>query len=208
MRQLLVHELGLVDYAESLSRQLDYVSKSRAQLPLSDELWLLSHPEVITLGASRDAKENIKVDTKIPVHKISRGGDVTYHDPGQITGYFLFYLKDQERDLHRFLNLIEQSLIECLDTFQVGAHRVDGKTGVWFENKKVCSIGIACRHWTTYHGFSLNIDSNLANYGLMNPCGLESSTMANTKDFFPMERSEFLERYPDHCARIFGRKLA
>lgn len=193
----------LVDYQEALNTQNDLVlAKKNAD---SDHLiWLLSHPPVITYGIKRGAIDNLLTNTEIPVVKISRGGDITYHDEGQLTGYFFFKLKPDLRDLHKFLFNIEESIIKTVDLFEIGAHRVEGKTGVFFNNKKVCSIGIACRHWVTFHGFSLNFTSNLNHYQLINPCGFDSGIMANITEFIPnLSMKQFSEKYKSVCPTIF-----
>ena len=200
MPPLRVLNSGLVDYNEALSQQLRWVSE-RKNKSLDNILWLLSHPEVITLGASRNSQDNLLIPTEIPVVKVSRGGDITYHDPGQLTGYFIFNLEEGQRDLHQFLWNIEETLIRCLQQFSVEAHRVAGKTGVFVDQKKVCSIGIACRHWVTYHGFSLNFNSNLDNYALMNPCGYSSNLMANLSN---VQMQEFRKKIGSCVAEIFN----
>lgn len=193
----------LVDYQQALEQQLQWVNARKSD-ELCDLLWLLSHPKVITLGASRSSRDNLLKETEIPVVKISRGGDITYHDEGQLTGYFIFQLEKRERDLHRFLWSIEQSVIDCLNDFNIDAHRVAGKTGVFVSEKKVCSIGIACRHWVTYHGFSINFNSNLENYELMNPCGYNSELMAN---LLKVSMFDFRHRIGRHVAKITNRSL-
>ncbi len=199
MHDLCVLSSKIVDYSQALEQQLYWVSE-RKNKPLNNILWLLSHPEVITLGASRNSKSNLLSPTKIPVVKVSRGGDITYHDPGQLTGYFIFSLEQDQRDLHRFLWNIEEALIRCLSEFSIEASRVEGKTGVFVNHKKVCSIGIACRHWITYHGFSLNFDSDLENYSLMNPCGYSSELMANLSN---VQMDEFRKRIGYSVADVF-----
>ncbi len=200
MSSLRVLNSGLVDYEEALSQQLLWVNE-RKKGSFDNIFWLLSHPEVITMGASRSSKDNLIIPTEIPVVKVSRGGDITYHDPGQLTGYFIFNLKEGQRDLHQFLWNIEEALIQCLQKFSVKAHRVDGKTGVFVNQKKICSIGIACRHWVTYHGFSLNFNSNLDNYALMNPCGYSSNLMANLSN---VHMEEFRKKIGLCVAEVFN----
>ena len=220
MRQLQVLYNDLVPYDEALAKQVEFLERKREDPDLPDILWLLSHPEVITLGARSSSEANLLKETSIPIHKISRGGDITYHDPGQVTGYLIFSLNEDERDLKRFLHLIEESVIEAIqDTFKMATngsierthpvlHRVEGKTGVFCNERKICSIGIACRHWITFHGFSLNFHSNLENFAIMNPCGLESSLMGNLEEFVPVKKESFLQKYPEICARDYSRELS
>jgi lipoyl(octanoyl) transferase len=220
VRQLKVLYNDLVPYDEALSKQVELLEKKRKDPNLPDILWLLSHPEVITFGARRSSEANLLQETSIPIHKISRGGDITYHDPGQVTGYLIFSLNEDERDLKRFLHLIEESVIHTIqDIFKMATtgsteksdpvfHRVEGKTGVFCSEKKICSIGIACRHWITFHGFSLNFHSKLENFAIMNPCGLKSSLMGNLDDLTPVKKGTFLKKYPETCAHIFSRELS
>lgn len=203
MPKLNILNSELVDYQRALEQQLKWVD-ARKSGEVCDLLWLLSHPKVITLGSSRTSRDNLLKETEIPVLKVSRGGDITYHDEGQLTGYFIFKLSEHERDLHRFLWSIEESIIVCLQTFDISAHRVDGKTGVFISNKKICSIGIACRHWITYHGFSINFSSNLHNYQLMNPCGYDSELMANLQK---INMPDFRRNIGEHVAKVTNRSL-
>lgn len=203
MPELSILNSGLVDFQRALDQQLKWVAERKDE-PLSDLLWLLSHPDVITLGASRTSRDNLLTDTKIPVIKISRGGDITYHDSGQLTGYCIFKLSEKERNLHQFLGWIEQAIINCLESFNIAAHRVDGKTGVFIAGKKICSIGIACRHWVTYHGFSINFSSNLKNYELIKPCGFSSDLMTNLEK---ISMSEFRQIIGQHLAKVTARDL-
>jgi len=199
---------GLVPYESGLETQLEILRRKKSGEEEADVLWLLSHEPVITFGASRDSQSNLIKDPGIPKVKVSRGGDITYHDPGQVTGYLLFSLGEEERNLHLFLNKIEKSLLSTLSEAGITGHREDGKTGVFLDQKKICSIGIACRHWITYHGFSLNFKSDMSVYGAMNPCGLESTLMANLSELRQeYSRQEFLQSYPEYCASIFSRKI-
>lgn len=208
-----------VEFSKALEQQLALVEKKRLEPAFPDILWLLSHPEVITLGARTSSASNLLEKTSIPIHQITRGGDITYHDPGQVTGYLIFSLQEHERDLRQFLINLELSVIRTLQAaldFEGKKksmddlndfHRVEGKTGVFFKNHKICSIGIACRHWITFHGFSLNFSSNLSNYALMNPCGMEASIMGNLKELTPITRQSFLGLYPAICAQTFSRQV-
>ena len=211
MRCLKIINDGLVPYEKALNQQLEWVASKHRDPHHPDILWLLSHPPVITLGADKDAKNQMLQESDIPIHRISRGGSITYHDPGQVTGYLIFSLSESERDLRVFLKTIEETLIQTLNQLLPNgtetAYRVEGKTGVFLKGKKVCSIGTACRHWITYHGFSMNFESNLENYKLMNPCGMESGIMGNVSDLTKISRKDFLELYPSICGQKFGREV-
>lgn len=198
---------GLAPYEQALNYQLKCLERRKSGEESMDVLWLLSHQPVITFGASKTSESNLLAPLDIPQFKVSRGGDITYHDPGQLTAYLIFALGENERNLHRFLEGIEDSIISTLKDGGLEPSKVKGRTGVFVEGKKVCSIGIACRHWISYHGFSLNFTSDMSVYSKMNPCGLESSIMANLSEISDYDRSQFLLSYPNHCASTFGRSI-
>lgn len=202
---LIVRTLGVVDYETAHQRQKMQVDAMHKSATAANECWLLHHPPVYTIGRRKNATENLlNPTTTIPIVHAQRGGDITYHDPGQVTGYLFVRLIPGQRDLHRFLQQIETSIIETLNRFTAGAHRVSGKTGVFFENKKICSIGIGCRHWITYHGFSININANLEAYKDINPCGFNASIMANCSDFFAVTPGDFIRAYREVVGQSFG----
>ena len=161
--------------AWALQKQL--VAQRQAD-EIPDTLVLVEHPEVITLGRKQSARENVLTD-EIPLFEIERGGDVTYHGPGQLVGYPIVKLDETERDLHQYLRHLEEALIRaCADVGLEGA-RKPGLTGVWLGDRKVASIGIAVRRWVTLHGFALNVSTALERFGAINPCGLEAGVMTS-----------------------------
>ncbi len=144
-----------------------------------DTLLLVEHPHVITVGRSRDASQNLVAPGDIEVVEIERGGDVTYHGPGQLVAYPIILLGEGERDLHKFLRNLEEAIIRTLADNDIEAGRVKGKTGVWIGPRKVASIGIACRRWVTFHGLALNVNTDLDYFFRINPCGFEAAVMTS-----------------------------
>jgi lipoyl(octanoyl) transferase len=175
-------DLGTAPYREVWARQLALVEqRQRGEVP--DTLLLVEHPHVFTLGRRRDAAANVLMPGDVEVIEIERGGDVTYHGPGQIVAYPIILLGDGERDLHRYLRNLEDAVIATCARFGLAADREPGKTGVWCgpaeQRRKLCSMGIACRRWVTFHGLALNVTTDLSYFGRINPCGFESKVMSS-----------------------------
>jgi lipoate-protein ligase B len=172
---------GVVEYGAARDRQLELVAaRQRTEAP--DTLALLEHPPVITLGRARAALANVLAAGDVPVVETERGGDVTYHGPGQIVGYPIVQLVDGERDLHKFLRNLEEGMIRALAVFGVTAGRKAGATGVWVGERrdlKIASIGISCRKWVTFHGLALNVTTDLAQFTRINPCGFDAGVMTS-----------------------------
>jgi lipoyl(octanoyl) transferase len=172
-------DLGTCEYAGAWARQLELVAaRQRDEIP--DTLLLVEHPHVITKGRSAHA-ENLLAVADTPVFEIERGGDVTYHGPGQLVGYPIFLLRDGERDLRRYLRNLEEALIRAIARWQIPGARKPDWTGVWTADKarKLASIGIAVKKWVTMHGFALNVSTDLARFAAINPCGLDAAVMAS-----------------------------
>jgi lipoate-protein ligase B len=171
-------DLGTRAFADVWKMQLELVAaRQRDEIP--DTLILVEHPDVITLG--RGAKrENVLRPDGIPIFEIERGGDVTYHGPGQLVGYPIFQLREGERDLHRYLRGMEEALIRAAADLGVTGGRRDGWTGVWVGDGKLASIGVAVkRGWVTLHGFALNVSTDLSRFAAINPCGLDAAVMTS-----------------------------
>jgi len=180
--RLSVLRWGVVDYADGLERQKALVEERRAGR-IGDTLVLLEHPPVITLGVkTRGKSTNILASPAdleregVPVFETGRGGDVTYHGPGQLVGYPIFDLNPDRRDVHRYVRDLEQALILALAEFGVEAGRVQGLTGVWVgpagREEKIGAIGVRISRWITSHGFALNVGTDLSRFGLIVPCGI------------------------------------
>ncbi len=178
-----VVDLGTASYRDAWARQLALVEQ-RQTGEVRDTLLIVEHPHVFTLGRRREAAANVVAPGDVEVIEIERGGDVTYHGPGQLVAYPIVLLGDGERDLHRYLRNLEQAVIETCTRFGLAADREPGKTGVWCTNaagarKKLCSMGIACRKWVTFHGLALNVSTDLSYFQRINPCGFESGIMSS-----------------------------
>jgi lipoyl(octanoyl) transferase len=180
-----VLDLGTAGFREVWARQLALVEqRQRGEVP--DTLLVVEHPHVFTLGRSRAAEANVLAAGDVEVIAVERGGDVTYHGPGQIVAYPIVLLGDGERDLHRYLRNLEEAAIRVCARFGLAADREPGKTGVWTgtdERKKLCSIGIACRKWVTFHGLALNVTTDLAYFRRINPCGFDSDVMRSIASY-------------------------
>jgi lipoate-protein ligase B len=177
MSELDVRLLGRVPYEDAVRRQLDAVDR-RVRDEIPDRLLLLEHDDVYTLGR-RGERSHLPARPSAPVVECARGGDVTWHGPGQLVGYWIRRLEGCERDLHRHLRLIEGALIAALSTWGVTGERREGLTGVWVDGAKVASIGVGVRRWVTWHGFALNVDVDLGVYAGFSPCGLQGSVMTD-----------------------------
>jgi lipoyl(octanoyl) transferase len=178
-----VVDLGRLAYRPAWDRQLAEVER-RKRDEGDDVLLLVEHPHVITLGRSRAAAANVVAAGDVEVVEIERGGDVTYHGPGQLVAYPIVLLRDGERDLHRFLRGLEEATIRTVARFDLRADREPGKTGVWLDGRdgrrrKIASIGIACRRWVTFHGLALNVSTDLSYFQRINPCGFDAAVMTS-----------------------------
>lgn len=185
--------LGHMEYRKAMKYQLRCVER-RASGEIPDTLLLLTHPHVYTIGRI-GSEANLLVSSEsllregIAVERVSRGGDITYHGPGQLVGYPIVLLA--RPDVHRFIRCVEEALIDALSDFGIIGRRIDGLTGVWVGEKKIASIGIGVRRWITYHGFALNVDTDLSYFRRIHLCGLkgrEATSVAEvTGRGLPME---------------------
>jgi lipoyl(octanoyl) transferase len=210
---LWVRDLGLLDYRAALEVQEALVAQ-RQRGEGCDTLLFVEHPPVFTVGRRRTARGNLLAPGDTPVVEVSRGGDVTWHGPGQLVGYPVLALDPGERDLHEVLRRLEGAIIEALaeplDAIGQRADRREGYTGVWCGDKKLASLGVAVRGWVTFHGFALNVNPDLSWFGRINPCGLESDVMGSLASLgAPLPGPAALRwRLAESIARAFGRALA
>ena len=198
---VLVVGLGRMAYGEALKLQHTLAEARIDRTIDSDMLLLVEHPPVITLGRSFQRK-NLSTPPEeleergIELFDIERGGDITFHGPGQLVGYPIFDLTEHKPDLHLFLRQLEDCLIRTVADAGVTARRREGKTGVWVENRKLASIGIHVKKWVTWHGFALNVLTDLSFFDLIVPCGIEEVVMTSVQ-------KELQERAPrDLWARM------
>ncbi len=177
-RRLQVQRLGLVPYAEGLAIQQRLVEQRKAGA-IPDQLLLLEHPPVITVGvkARHDRSHVLETPERlaaagVEVVETGRGGDVTYHGPGQLVGYPIIDLSPDRRDVHRYVRDLEEVLIHAVGRFGIAAGRSTGLTGVWVGDTKLAAIGVRIARWVTSHGFALNVTTDLEHFALIVPCGL------------------------------------
>ncbi len=206
MKEFLVYDLGLRSYAEALSFQREVAAKRISKEIPQDVLLLVEHPPVITLGRSTK-QENLLFTPElltargVELFEVERGGDVTFHGPGQLVGYPIVDLTEHKQDLHWYLRQVEEVLIRAVAKFGIVAERVEKKTGIWTQPlrdasgaeiraaRKLASIGVHARQWVTWHGFALNVTTDLSYFDLMVPCGLPGVDMTSVEREL-LERSE------------------
>lgn len=179
MTKTLLVDLQTRDYKETWDLQHRLV-ELRAKSLVPDILLLVEHPHVITMGTSAKT-ENILSRT-LPMYKVERGGDVTYHGYGQLVGYPILDLSPRGKDIRAYLKSIDQTLIMTLAYFGITAQNIPGHRGVWVGEKKIASVGVAVRDWTTFHGFALNVSTDLSYFTTINPCGFDSGVMTSMKE--------------------------
>jgi len=189
-RELLVLNLGERSYAEVLAFQRDAAARRISGELDQDLLILVQHPPVVTLGRK-------KADNKLPVteeylrsrgielFEVERGGGVTFHGPGQLVGYPIFDLQRHKLDLHWYLRQVEEGLIRTLARYDIAAERNMGFTGVWTKGRKIASIGVHARSWVTWHGFALNVTTDLSYFNVMTPCGIDGVVMTSVREEQP-----------------------
>jgi lipoyl(octanoyl) transferase len=210
-RILEVRRLGTVSYARALALQEELVGRRKAG-EIRDQLLLLEHPHVITLGSSSHP-EHVLADPErlrsmeVEVHETGRGGDVTYHGPGQLVGYPILDLTPDRKDLHRYLRDLEDVLIHVVRGYGIEAERARGMTGVWTPGGKVAAIGVRVSSgWITSHGFALNVNTDLSYFGTIVPCGIPDRAVASLQGILgrPLEMTAVMDRVVEAFAEVFG----
>jgi lipoyl(octanoyl) transferase len=198
-------DLGRRPYAEVWELQKSLVEeRSRGEAP--DTLILVEHEHVVTLGR-KTTPENFR-PVGVPVFQVERGGDATYHGPGQLVGYPI--IKMAAPDVRGFVRSLEEVLIRTARSSSIEATRREGHTGVWVGDKKLASIGVAVTNWVTYHGFALNVNTDLSYFHLIRPCGLDPDTMTSMERLRggALDMGEVKRRVTDHYASVFGVEIA
>ncbi len=194
---------GIVPYIEALEEQRSLVAQRLQDPSLEDILLLLEHPPVYTLGtgASLDFLKFDPAQTEWEVHRIERGGEVTYHCPGQLVGYPILNLRHHQQDLHWYLRQLEEVIIKTIALYGLKGDRVPGLTGVWVENCKVAAIGIKVSRWITMHGFAVNVRLDTSGFERIVPCGISDRPVGSLAQFLP---DISIERVRQDIATVFG----
>ncbi|HYN83015.1 MAG TPA: lipoyl(octanoyl) transferase LipB [Gemmatimonadaceae bacterium] len=183
-RELWIVSLGLTPYEEALELQRTLAAERISGAIPEDILLLVEHPPVVTLGRSAKSRNLVSspeylASRGVELFEVERGGDVTFHGPGQLVGYPIIDLKRHKVDLHWYLRQVEEALIRTLAPYSIPAERNPGFTGVWTRGRKIASIGVHTRDWVTWHGFALNVTTELSYFDLIIPCGIEGVTMTS-----------------------------
>ena len=229
MQKVFFRDLGLIDYKKAWDYQkelfqsiIDVKSASRKQgidLATQSHLLFCEHPHVYTLGKSGD-KKNLLVNEAYlksrgaTFYKINRGGDITYHGPGQIVGYPILDLDNFFTDIHKYLRLLEESVIKTLVEYGIKGERSSGETGVWLDvgqptARKICALGVRSSRWVTMHGFAFNINSDLSFFRNIVPCGIADKSVTSLQEELghKLDISEVKEKLKNHLASIFEMEL-
>lgn len=200
--------IGNRDYGNTLELQRTLIPLRRRGI-LRDTLIFVEHPPVVTMGKSTEPSNLSDVPGNIPRFEIERGGDVTFHGPGQLVCYLIFDLNRRGRDLHLFMRSLEEGIIGALEEYGVGAIRIPDLTGVWVEtkdgNRKIASIGVAAKTWVSYHGVAVNLSTDFSIFQTMKPCGLEPNVMTSLKELTGAKISfgEFAEKLTKRYSDVF-----
>lgn len=186
MRKLNYCNIDVIDYKEAWQLQKD-VLEARCNNKIKDTLFLLEHKNTYTLGKVADKNHLISTekflnDNDISVYEIDRGGDITYHGPGQIVGYPIINLNDWKKDTHKYLRALEEVIIKTCNNYGLKAERNKKYTGVWIEDRKIAAIGIKVKKWVTMHGFAFNVNTDLSLFNGIIPCGIEDKDVTSLKN--------------------------
>lgn len=213
MRPLAVEDLGHMRYAEALAVQQNLVAQRKTGSGM-DTLLFVEHPHVVTIGRNGKqqhvlASEQVLARTGIEYFETDRGGDVTYHGPGQVVGYPIVDLREWRRDVHAYFSAVEQSLIDALAVFGIKAGRVPerGYEGVWVKGAKIAAIGIHISRWITSHGFALNVETDLSYFNYIVPCGLTTPVCSLRSLGCRAAREEVMHAIATSFAKILDYEL-
>jgi lipoate-protein ligase B len=208
MRDCRLCELGRVEYGAALALQRDLVERrKRGEIP--DQLLVVEHPHVITMGRTGRADHLLASEEAlrragVSFYPTDRGGDITYHGPGQVIGYPILDLKEWKRDVVAYVRALEQTLIDALAEFGLSCRREEGKTGVWTEAGKIAAIGVHISRWVTSHGFALNHTTDLSYFRLIVPCGLAAPVTSMAALGVTVERRQVVAAVARNFAGVFG----
>jgi len=210
-RECVWQDLGRVDYAKAFEMQRALVEqRKRGEIP--DQFLIVEHPHTITLGrnghlANLLAHEDVLARAGVAFLHTDRGGDITYHGPGQIVGYPILDLREWKRDVGAYVRAIEQVLIDALADFGIAGERVPPMTGVWVAGAKIAAIGVHISRWVTSHGFALNVTTDLSYFQYIVPCGLVKPVTSTAALGVNARREDVVERLVHHFGRVFDREM-
>jgi len=202
---VIVEHLGRLAYRAAHARQLQVLAE-RIAGDREDTLLVLEHEPVYTLGRRRTSAANVLDPGEVPVVEVERGGDVTFHGPGQLVVYPVIQLSGPRADLHDHLRRLEEAAIRTCGDFGLDAGRDPRNTGAWVGGRKLCSVGIACRRWVTWHGLALNVDVDLAYFRRIHPCGLDSDLLTSMAVELgqPLDREQVRHALVAHLQECLG----
>ncbi len=210
---MLFCRLGTVDYAEAHELQKALVAK-RVAGEIDDCVLLLEHPAVLTLGRSARAQHvlatrDVLESRGIGVHEVGRGGDVTYHGPGQLVAYPIIDLKPNRKDVRKYVWSLEETMIRVCGDFELSASRIEGLNGAWIGERKVGAVGVRISRWVTMHGLALNVCSNLRDFELIVPCGIADKTVTSVSGELGRRVSvdEAIEPLAGHFAALYDAEI-
>jgi len=215
MPPLLITDLGLIPYADAYTLQQRLVAARKANA-IDDVLLLCEHPHVITLGRNADranllASEHVLRQKNVELHATNRGGDITYHGPGQLVGYPILNLDKIKRDVGWYVRTLEEAMIRASADFGVTAYRIPGKTGIWVQaapaEEKLAAIGVHISRWVTSHGFAYNVSTDLRYFDLIVPCGIADRKATSLEKLLqrPVSQGEVHPRLSHHLAELISR---
>jgi lipoic acid synthetase len=213
MMKCTFYKLGLIEYQEAYELQKKFWAEKVAGKE-EDTLLLLEHTPTLTLGKSGKLKNLLVERNELAGKGISlfftdRGGDITYHGPGQLVVYPIIDLRKRGKDIHRYMYELQEAVIETLADFSIGGERDKKHVGVWVGRDKICAMGVAVRKWITLHGLALNVDPDLDSFSLITPCGIVGrgvTSMARLREN-PPSLEEVIDRFTAHFSRVFSMTL-
>lgn len=205
-RELEVLRLGAIPYVEGRRTQ-EEILRRRIEGEGRDTLVLCEHESIVTVGR-KTPREDVE-GLEVPVVEVERGGEATWHGPGQLVAYPILTLEEGRRDLHAYLRDLEEVVIRCLAEVEIEGLRKPGLTGVWIGDRKVCSVGVAVRRWVTWHGLALNVHNDLGGFEAFKPCGLEPKVMTRVCDHAEVPPTTLLFQVlvVKHLCEVFGYEL-
>ncbi len=207
MRRCERRDLGRIEYGDAFERQRELVERrKRGEIP--DQFLIVEHPHTLTLGRNGKMEHLLAEDSLLKREGVSfyptdRGGDITYHGPGQIVGYPILDLREWKRDVGAYVRGLEETIIGAVGEFGIEAGRIQGLTGVWVNGAKLAAIGVHISRWVTSHGFALNVDTDLRYFGYIVPCGLSRPVTSMARLGATASRKEVTDALARHFARVF-----